>query len=127
MGPKHVRQELIFSVWARYDADEVASFLLNLAEEVACSTTRLLRGEVMEGKPLIAIARATTVHAAISAFWPDGFHVLEDTTPNTAVVWLLPIDHAAAHVITAEGWSRFEDKLEEADRDFGDLNRPSLA
>jgi acyl-CoA reductase-like NAD-dependent aldehyde dehydrogenase len=82
MGPKYVRRELIFSVWARYDADEVASFLLKLAEEVACSTTRLLRGEVMEGKPLIATARATSVHAAIQRFGPMGFTYWK-TLPRT--------------------------------------------
>jgi len=55
------------------------------------------------------------------------FHMLESTTPSTVLVWLLPIDHAEAQLITSEGWSRFEDKLEEADWDFWDLNRPSLA
>jgi hypothetical protein len=127
LGRKTVRQELIFSTWARYDADDVASFLMTLAEEVARSTTGLLRGEVIEGKPLIAGARTTGVYAAIPVFWPDEFQVLEATIPNTVMVWLLPIDQAEAQLIASEGWSRFEDQLEESDCDFWDLNRPSLA
>lgn len=127
LGPKQVRQELIFSTWARYEVDDVASFLMTLAEEVARSTRSLLRGEVIEGKPLIADARTTGVYASMPVFWPDEFHVLESTMPSTVLVWLLPIDHAEARLIASAGWSRFEDKLEEADCDFWDLNRPSLA
>ena len=126
LGPKQARHELVFSAWAHYEADDVASFLMTLAEEVARSTTGVRRGEVIEGKPLMAGARTTGVYASIPVFWPDGFHVLESTTPPTVVVWLLPIYHAEAQLIASAGWSRFEDKLEEADCDFWDLNRSSL-
>ena len=125
-GSKQVRQELVFSTRAHYEADDVASFLMTLAEEVARNTKGLLRGEVIEGKPLIAGARTTGVYASIPVFWPDGFHVLESTTPGTVFVWMLPIDHAEAQLIASTGWSLFEDKLEEADCDFWNLNRPSL-
>jgi hypothetical protein len=33
LGSKQVRQELVFSTWARYEAEEVASFLMTLAEK----------------------------------------------------------------------------------------------
>jgi hypothetical protein len=126
MGSRHVRQELICSVWAHYDPEEVASFLMTFAEEVARSRTALRRGEVVAGKPLLSSVGATGVYAAIPVLWPDGFEVLADTTPHTVIVWLLPVDHTEAHFVTTHGWSRFEDRLAESDLDFWNLSRPSV-
>lgn len=105
----------------------MASFLLTLAEQVARSITGVRRGEVIEGKPLIAGVRTTGVYACIPVFWLDGFHVLKSTTPNTVLIRLLPIDHAEAQLIASDERSRFEDKLEETDCDLRNLSRPSLA
>ena len=126
INQKQVRQELLFSVPSSYAADDIASFLMTFAESIATSQHGLLRGEVVEGLPLIEGVAATGVYAAIPVFWPDALHVFESSSPKTVFVWLLPIGRAEAEVIASKGWNYFEDYLAEADVDFWDLNRPSL-
>jgi len=126
IGQKQVRQELLFGVPSTYSADSIASFLMTFAESVAASQNGLLRGEVVEGLPLIEGVAATGIYAAIPVFWPDELHVFEISSPKTVFVWLLPIGREEAEVIASKGWNYFEDYLEEAEVDFWDLDRPSL-
>lgn len=123
---KPVRQELLFSASSAHPVDAVASFLMTFAEHIATSQRGLLRGEVIEGRPLIEGVAATGVYASIPVFWPDEFHVFEDSSPSTVFVWLLPIGKAEAELIASKGWNHFEDYLEEAEVDFWNLDRPSL-
>jgi hypothetical protein len=127
IGQKKVRQELLFSVPARYSADAIASFLLTFAESIARSHHGLLRGAVVEGRPLIEGVAATGIYASIPVFWPDELQVFEDSSPKTVFVWLLPlVGKVEADVIASKGWNYFEDYLEGAEIDFWDLNRPPL-
>lgn len=123
---KPVRQELLFSASTVYSADAIASFLMTFAESIATSHRGLLRGEVVEGRPLIEGVAATGVYASIPVFWPDELQVFDGTSPSTVFVWLLPIGKAEAEMIAAKGWNQFEDYLEETEVDFWDLDRPTI-
>ena len=127
IGQREVRQELLFSAPTRYSADAIASFLLTFAESIARSHHGLLRGAVIEGRPLIKGVAATGIYASVPVFWPDELQVFDDSSPKTIFVWLLPlVGKAEADVVASKGWSYFEDYLEGVEIDFWDLNRPSL-
>lgn len=126
IGNKKIKQELIFSAYDRYSPNDVSSFLMTFAEHVAKTGNGLLRGEFVEGKPLINGASVTGVYASIPVLWPDSMHVFEETHPSTILVWLVPITHEEAIVIRERGWNYFEDFLENSDCDFWDLRRKSL-
>ncbi|WP_165822113.1 suppressor of fused domain protein [Hymenobacter edaphi] len=124
---KKIRQELIFSTYKTYPPDEVASFLMTFAESVADSGKGLLRGEVIEGKPLIDGVEVTGMYASVPVFWPDELHEFEGSSPTTIFVWLLPILKSEAEVIREEGWNYFEHYLEEhSEADLWDLDRDAI-
>lgn len=126
IGNKDVRQELVFSAYNKFSSDDISSFLMTFAESVAKTGKGLLRGEVVEGHPLIEGVSVSGIYASIPVLWPDDFHILNDTSPSTIIVWLIPVTHQEANIIRHEGWNYFEDILEASNCDFWDLNRISL-
>jgi hypothetical protein len=82
IGQKEVRQELLFSVSKCYSADAIASFLLTFAESIARSHHGLLRGAVVEGRPLIEGVTATGIYASVPVFWPDELQVFDESSPR---------------------------------------------
>ena len=123
---KSVRHELIFAAYETYPTDEISYFLMTFAEYIAKRGVGLLRGDFMTGFPLIKGATVSGIYASIPVFWPDEFHIYEDTSPKTVLVWLIPITNKEADTIADKGWDFFEDLLEGSDCDFWDLKRKSL-
>ncbi|QKL55768.1 suppressor of fused domain protein [Ralstonia solanacearum] len=122
-----VRQELLFSVAGRYPADQVASFLLTLSNHLRSRTKALLRGEVIgPSAPVIPGVAADAVYASMPVIFPQGLELYSESTPPTVLVWLIPLLASEAGFVRQEGWSRFEDLLEERNPDVLDLNRPPL-
>ena len=126
LGDKNVRQELIFAAYNLFDKGEIASFLLTFASHIKDTGKGLLRGECVEGKPLIAGVKATGIYSSNPVFWQDGFYAYEESSPPTIFVWLMPIMKDEATYIKEAGWSAFEDLLETAQCDFWNLNRDSI-
>jgi len=126
IGNRTVRQELIFGAHSSFSDEDMASFLLTFADHVKTSGKGLLRGESIEGKPLIDGVKASGVYASIPVFWDDEFHVFNGSTPATVFVWLMPIMKSEALFISKNGWNAFEDRLENAHCDFWDLNRADI-
>lgn len=126
IGSKEVRQEFIFSAYDTYSIEHISSFLMTFAESIALSRKGLMRGDFVEGKPLIKGASVTGIYASIPVLWPDEIQVFDESSPQTIIVWLIPITHKEAMFINKKGWNKFEDYLEGCDCDFWDLNRKSL-
>ncbi|MEF9416832.1 suppressor of fused domain protein [Ralstonia sp. SM1864_UCD524_TZ4] len=122
-----VRQELLFSTAGSYPADQVASFLLTLSSYLRSRTKALLRGEVIgPSAPVIPGVAANAVYASMPVIFPQGLEVYSESVPSTVLVWLVPLSASEAGFVRKEGWSRFEDLLEERNPDLLDLDRPSL-
>jgi hypothetical protein len=126
IGTKHIRQELVFAANEQFERNAIASFLLTFAMNVRNSTKGLLRGEFVEGKPLINNVKATGIYASIPVFWESTFHEFEVSTPPTIFVWLMPILQSEALFVKEHGWNAFEDKLVANDVDYWNLNRTSV-
>lgn len=127
IGNKYVRQEFIFAAEEQFDQGAVASFLLTFAQHVRTSTRGILRGDFVDGKPLITGVKVTGIYASVPVFWGSTFHEFEESKPTTIFVWLMPILKSEARVIKEQGWNAFEDKLVDKEIDFWDLNRPPVA
>lgn len=129
-GDRTVRQELVFFGNDEYPGEQIASFLVTFGEYVCGKAQALLRGDVVgPGPSLIPDARcqANSVYAAIPVLYDDGFATLNATDPATVFVWLVPLRPEEAEFVRREGWESFEDRLERAEVDFGDLQRSSVA
>lgn len=124
---REVRQELLFAAHDRYPADRIASFLLSFAEYVGDRHRALLRGDVVgPADPLIPGVAATAVYASLPVVYPDGLATFRGSEPPTVLVWLIPLLPDEAPWVKAHGWSAFEDRLEAAEPDLFDLDRPPV-
>jgi len=126
-GGRTVRQELVVSVDASYDPKIVASFLITFADYIRKQDRALLRGDVVgPSEPLIPGVKARAVYAAIPVFFSDEFATFRGSEPPTVFVWLIPLPAEDAEYVKATGWESFEDRLEKADINFWNLDRPAL-
>lgn len=123
VGNKNVKQEFVFAADEKFEKDSIASFLLTFALHVKNSRKGLLRGEFVEGKPLIDNVKVTGIYASVPVFWEDAFHEFGESRPPTIFVWLMPILKTEAKFIKNRGWNAFEDKLVASEINFWDLNR----
>ena len=87
----------------------------------------LLRGDVVgPGPPLIPGARSNAVYAGIPVLHEEGLATYSGSRPPTVFVWVVPVHGVEAELVRAQGWSRFEDLLEQRNPDFGNLDRPPV-
>ena len=126
-GKKKVRQELVFPVSGTYLSEMVVSFLLFICDLILRNHDAVFRGQVIR-LSLDATDRLgfDAVYCAIPVFVDDEFAMFEESQPPTVIVWMIPIYKSEADYIDANGWSKFEDLLEEKDPDLFSLGRDPI-
>jgi hypothetical protein len=126
-GEKKIRQELIFSVYEKFENEEIAQHLVSFAEEVVKSRKGLLKGQVIgPGRPFIVGTELVGLYPTAPVFFESGFHVNNNYHPPVVVVWLIPILINEIHFIQKKGWNEFEERLEKSQCDFWNVNRKSI-
>lgn len=116
---KTVRQELIFPMSATGLSDMVVSLLLFICELILKDHYAVLRGQVIR-LPMSATERLgfDAVYCAIPVFMDDEFATFGESQPPTVIVWMIPIYKSEADYVDENGWSKFEELLEEKDPDL---------
>lgn len=124
---KKVRQELVFPVSATGLSDMVVSLLLFISELILRNHDAVLRGQVIR-LPIDVAKRLgfDAVYCAIPVFMDDEFATFGESQPPTVIVWFIPIYKSEADYVDANGWSKFEDLLEEKDPDLFSLGREPI-
>ena len=121
---KSVRQELVFSGYSLAISDLIVSFLMSLCEAILARGRAVFRGEVIPlSKELASRIGFDAVYCAIPVFFDDGFRTYSGSSPNTVMVWTIPIHHSEASYIEVNGWEAFEELLEQSDPDLCCLSR----
>jgi hypothetical protein len=124
---RKVRQELLVSVYSRYNSKDVAAFLVSFSEYIVSQNRALLRGDVVgPSQPLVPNVSANAVYASIPVFFEDDFRTFDGSSPPTVFVWLIPLPSSDAEFVKQSGWDAFEDRLEASEVDFWDLDRVGL-
>lgn len=124
---RKVRQELLIAVQGSKTPDELAKLLLHVADHLQSEKQALLRGDVFPlGSKIDEDSDADSLYASIPAVFPDELATLNDTSPATVFVWLIPLQQAEVEYLETVGWSDFEDRLEAAEPDLFDLRRASI-
>ena len=124
------RHELMTVAYDTFAADDLASFLVSLADSIVNKHVALHRGEVLGPcDPIVPFAHVRAVYMSLPVIFPDEFmRPTHPMDPATSIVWALPITAEEAEFVRSYGWSEFEAALEADDRcDFFNLNRPSVA
>jgi hypothetical protein len=103
-GMRGARQELIVGC-RETDLDNIAKLLIHVADRVLQSGRAILRGDVIPlGDNVAKDSALSSLYAAIPVLYPDELATLEDSSPPTVVVWLLPISAAEASLVRSSGW-----------------------
>ena len=124
---KNVRQELILPVSGIGLSEMIISFLLFICELILKNHDAVLRGQVIR-LPIDATEKLgfDAVYCAIPVFMDDDFATFGESQPPTIIVWMIPIYKSEADYIDANGWSKFEELLEEKDPDLFTLEREPI-
>jgi hypothetical protein len=123
VSDRTIHQELLMIVSAPADR-KVPAVLAQLASEVSMSEDAILRGDVIGPRgALFDDSAMEALYATVPVYLPDEFGVLDRGSRPVVVSWLVPILHAEAHYVVAEGWPNFERLLVEADPDLVDVCR----
>ncbi|MDX3775727.1 suppressor of fused domain protein [Chromatiaceae bacterium AAb-1] len=124
---KEVRQELIFPISNLNMTDMVVSFLFFVCDLILEKHNALLRGQVIR----LPVDAAKTlgfdaVYCTIPVFMEDDFATIGGSQPPIVIVWSIPIYVSEADYIDLNGWSKFEDLLEEKNPDLFSLEREPI-
>lgn len=121
---KMVRQELVMPVSNPSQSGVLVSLLLFICEFVLRRHHAIRRGQVIRlGMDVTEAIGFDAVYCTIPVFLDDDFSTFTESNPPTVIVWLIPIYRSEADYIDANGWSKFEDLLEEKDPDLFSLKR----
>ncbi|MCQ4298070.1 suppressor of fused domain protein [Pseudomonas stutzeri] len=124
---KNVRQELIFAVSSLTPSETVASLLLYVCELVLSTHEAIFRGQLIE-MPIEAAEKLgfDALYCTIPVFLHDHFATYHGSVPATVFVWMIPVCRSEANYIEVNGWSAFEDLLEDQDPDLFLLERDPI-
>lgn len=123
---REIRQELIFSAYDKFSAEEIVSFMLSFCDYILAQNKALLRGDIVgPSDPLIPNVAVDSVYASIPAIFDERLSTYRGSSPNTVMVWLIPLRKDETNFVRTNGWSQFEDILERENPDLMELNRMS--
>lgn len=124
---KKFRQELVLSLSGTGISEMWVSLLLFICEQILRNHDAVLRGQIIR-LPMDADEKlgVNAVYCAIPVFLDDDFATFRGSQPPTVIVWVIPIHKSEADYVDANGWSKFEDLLEEKDPDLFSLERDPI-
>lgn len=124
---KKVRQELLFHLSSTGKAEIVVLFLLFICDLILKDHRALLRGQVIRFPTDMAQKLGfDAVYCAIPVFLEDDFATFNGSQPPTVIVWTIPIYTSEADYVDLNGWSKFEDLLEERSTDLFSFGRKPI-
>jgi hypothetical protein len=124
---REVRQELLVSVSRRSADDNLAKLLAYVADGLVREHHALLRGQVLSlGHPVARGSRCNSLYVSLPSVFPYEMATCAATQPATVFPWLIPIHAEEAELVARLGWNEFETRLEHADPDLFDHERPPV-
>jgi hypothetical protein len=125
---KRIRHELFFVAETNFGDQNIPGILQQVGLEALDSHLAYLRGQVIgpRGK-LFTDSELEALYVSMPVYFPDSFHIFHDDGDVPIVqAWLIPITFKEAKFVMENGWSKFEDILEEVDPDLIDFKRTSI-
>ena len=124
---KMVRMEIVFFFYLHFDQDSLAMFLQSFADFLTTNDSAILRGDVLgPHEPILIGTLMNSLYVSLPVVYPKKFWELNETTPETVMVWAVPIHESEAAYVRNKGWEAFEDLMVEKDPDLFDLKRKPM-
>ncbi|WP_223701509.1 suppressor of fused domain protein [Sutcliffiella deserti] len=128
MNEKEIHQELIFVSDSSMGDINIPAILQQVGKMLLQKNRALLRGDVIGPYGALSTnSKLEALYSTMPVYFPDDFHSYQVNEELTIVMtWLIPITSQEALFIEENGWSSFEDKLEDLDPDLIDFSRESI-
>jgi hypothetical protein len=121
---RKIRQELVVSALDSFSGDDIAGFLLSLAEHIKVRERAVLRGEVIgPSRPVLNGATVSAVYVTNPTPFDSHFSEFSNVEPPVIFALVVPITEKEASLVFSQGWNWFEDMLESQDPDIWDFKR----
>lgn len=129
VSDKIIFQELLFLFPTSFGYRNIPSVIYSIGEYVLDQKLALLRGDVFDHFRgfIFDGLKFNSFYIAPPACLPYEFASFKFNDKQTVVVtWLIPIYENERLYIKQSGWNLFEQKIEELNIDFFDINRKSI-
>lgn len=128
VSQKLIRQELFIMTKKDQFDPRLPAILDQVARERARTDAPVLRGDVItKENPVLPNRDFIGLYATLPIYYPRSFWSFRDDELGDVVLcWLLPIRRVEQMYITRNGWSAFENLMDQANWDLFDLERPTL-
>lgn len=121
---KPIHQELMVAVTSDSDIERIAGVLMSFAEAIADYGKALLRGQIVGPGEEIAGSRLRFLFVTNPISMPESLLQYDDD--SLVLCYLVPVFDEEAARIKKDGWSWFEDQLEQQDVDIWNLRRTAI-
>ncbi|KPH14073.1 suppressor of fused domain protein [Chryseobacterium sp. ERMR1:04] len=117
--------EFIFVCMAKYNENEIASFLTSFAEYLIDAGNGVRRGDVLSFDfTMTSQTQMNSLYFTLPFYFDDNLQQLKLENKNVIFPLIIPIYNEEAQLIKEKGWNSFEEFLEENEVDnLWDLNR----
>ncbi|SHM65632.1 suppressor of fused domain protein [Chryseobacterium polytrichastri] len=117
--------EFIFVCMAKYNENEIASFLTSFAEYLIDAENGVRRGDVLSFDfTMTSQTQMNSLYFTLPFYFDDNLQQLKLENKNVIFPLIIPIYNEEAQLIKEKGWNSFEEFLEENEVDnLLDLNR----
>lgn len=117
--------EFIFVCMAKYDKNEIASFLTSFSEYFIDAGKGVRRGDVLSFNfSMTSETKMNSLYFTLPFYFDDDLQELELVDKGIIFPLIIPIYQEEAELIRKKGWTSFENFLAENEiNDLWDLNR----
>ncbi|MBT2622519.1 suppressor of fused domain protein [Chryseobacterium sp. ISL-6] len=117
--------EFIFVCMAKYDGNEIASFLTSFAEYLIDNKKGVFRGDVLSFDfAMTSETKMNSLYFTLPFYFDDNLSQLQVEDKAVIFPLIIPIYQEETELIRKKGWSAFENFLEENEiNDLWDLKR----
>jgi hypothetical protein len=129
VSDKKISHELMMMVPDNFGSRNIPAVLHEISEYLLDNNKPLLRGDVCDffSGPVFKDLNFTSFYVAPPVCLPDEFAYYKFSDKKTIIIcWLVPLYYHENIFIKEYGWQAFEDKAEESQVDFFNLNRDSF-
>jgi hypothetical protein len=127
---KIIYQELIILLPENYGQRNVPAVLHDIGQYALDNSRAYLRGEVFDYYQGVIFTETnfTAFYIARPVYFSDNFFECHDSKTGNKIIlcWLIPIYQSEKIFIKENGWNKFEEKIEETNPDFFDLQRKPI-
>jgi len=117
--------EFIFVCMAKYNENEISSFLTSLSEYLINGKIRVNRGDVLSFDfTMTSETKMNSFYFSLPFYFDDDLQDLKLKDRSVVFPLIIPIYSSEALLIEQKGWEKFEEFLEDNEiNDLWDLNR----